>query len=68
VTTDEFRACLVALNWSQRGLADLLDRDERMVRRWAAGQYDIPEDVGGWLATLAAFHAKHQSPLKSNPQ
>jgi hypothetical protein len=64
MTADEFRACLDALDWSQRSLARLLDRDERMVRRWASGQYDIPDEVAGWLRALAAFHAHHPPPLR----
>jgi hypothetical protein len=63
VTSDEFRACLKALNWSQRGLAALIGRDERMVRRWGTGQWAIPDDVAGWLTTLAAFHDRHPPPL-----
>jgi hypothetical protein len=63
MTPTECRACLNALDWSQRSPAHLLDRDERMVRRRAAGQYEIPDAVAGWLTTLAAFHAKHPVPL-----
>jgi ribosome-binding protein aMBF1 (putative translation factor) len=63
MTPTQFRACLDTLDWSQRSLARLLDRDERMVRRWASGQCTIPEDVAEWLTTLAAFHAKHPVPL-----
>ena len=62
MTSDKFRTCLDTLGWSQRSLARLLDCDERMVRRWAAGQYSIPDNVAGWLATLAAFHAEHPAP------
>jgi hypothetical protein len=64
MTPSEFHICLDTLDWSQRGLARLLNLDDRMVRRWAAGQYSIPDDVAGWLMTLAAFHAKHPVPLK----
>ena len=64
MTPSEFRICLDMLAWSQRGLAKLLDLDDRLVRRWASGANEVPEDVAGWLATLAAFHVKHPSPLK----
>jgi hypothetical protein len=42
----------------------MLDLDDRLVRRWASGVNEVPENVAHWLATLAAFHAKHPSPLK----
>ncbi len=64
MTPAEFRVCLDLLAWSQRGLAKLLDLDDRLVRRWASGANEVPEDVAGWLATLAAFHAKHPAPMK----
>jgi hypothetical protein len=62
MTSTEFRACLATLDWSPRSLAHLIDRDERMVRRWGSGQYTIPDDVADWLATLAAFHDRHPPP------
>jgi hypothetical protein len=63
VTADRFRACLDALSWSGRGLAALLDMDERQVRRWASGQYSIPEPIADWLDTLARFHESHPAPM-----
>jgi hypothetical protein len=65
MTPAEFRICLQHLAWSQRGLAELLGRDDRLVRRWVSGSNEVPEDVAGWLATLAAFHAQHPPPLKA---
>jgi ribosome-binding protein aMBF1 (putative translation factor) len=56
------RAALAELHWSGRGLAAILRRDERMVRRWAAGTYQPPEDVLTWLEALASFHAAHPPP------
>jgi hypothetical protein len=61
MTPPEFRLCLDLLAWSQRGLARLLGLDDRTLRRWASG----PGDIADWLATLAAFHAKHPPPLKA---
>jgi hypothetical protein len=46
------------------GLARLLGLDDSAVRRWASGQNEIPDNIATWLATLAAFHAKHPVPLK----
>jgi hypothetical protein len=62
MTADEFRSCLDTLVLSQRGLARMLGRDDRLVRRWATGECDIPTDVGDWLMTLAAFHSRHRPP------
>jgi hypothetical protein len=64
MTPREFRICLELLAWSQRGLARQLGFDDRTVRRWASGQNEIPSNIAHWLATLAAFHAKHPAPLK----
>lgn len=63
MTPTRFRTCLAALRWSQRGLADALDMDERQVRRWATGDYAIPVPVAAWLDRLAAYHAKHPPPV-----
>ena len=63
MTPPEFRLCLESLAWSQRSLARMLGLDHQSVRRWASGQNEIPDNVAKWLATLAAFHAKHPPPL-----
>ena len=62
MTPNEIRICLEHLAWSQRGLARLLDLDDRLVRRWASGQNEIPDNIAHWLAMLAAFHAEHPPP------
>jgi hypothetical protein len=62
MTSSAFSICLEHLAWSQRGLARLLGLDDRMVRRWAAGQNEVPGNIAHWLATLAAFHAEHPPP------
>ena len=53
MTPDQLRAALDDLHWSQRGLATILRRDERQVRRWASGDAEIPADVAGWLERVA---------------
>jgi DNA-binding transcriptional regulator YiaG len=45
---DRLRAMLERLRLSQRGLARAIDCDERVVRRWCAGQQPVPTVV--WLA------------------
>ncbi len=63
MTPARFRACLDALCWSQRGVAALLDRDERIVRRWASGAAPVPPDVAAWLERLARVHEAHPPPV-----
>ncbi|MCK7474071.1 MAG: hypothetical protein MZV49_12310 [Rhodopseudomonas palustris] len=53
---DRFSQALRSLRWSQRGLAAILECDDRLVRRWAAGQADIPPSVAEWLDALAQAH------------
>lgn len=62
MTPDRFREVLALLHWSQRGLADILHRDERQVRRWASGQYPIPDPVADWLQRLARAHERNPPP------
>jgi ribosome-binding protein aMBF1 (putative translation factor) len=64
MTPTEFRACLEQLAWSQRDLARVVSLDDRLMRRWAAGQNEIPSNIAQWLKTLATFHAEHSPPLK----
>lgn len=63
MTPDRLRECLALLSWSQRGLAAILDMDERQVRRWAAGA-TIPDDIGAWLERLARFHERNPPPAR----
>jgi transcriptional regulator with XRE-family HTH domain len=63
MTPDRFRACLIAIGWTQRGLASLLQMDERQVRRWASGA-TIPSGIAEWLETLARQHEKHPPPVR----
>ncbi len=66
MTPTRLRECLTALDWTQRGLARLLGRQEGTVRQWARGAVQIPEDVSAWLEKLATYHAKHPPP-PTNP-
>lgn len=53
--TSRFLAALGALHWGPVVLSELLDVNERTVRRWIAGQNDPPPAVLEWLEKLAAF-------------
>ena len=56
MTPDRFRECLALLHWSQRGLAQILYCDDRLVRRWAQGSEPVPESIGRWIEQLACAH------------
>ena len=56
------REALAALHWSQRGLAEALGCDDRLVRRWASGDAAIPGDVAAWLSALAGIHQDNPPP------
>lgn len=59
------RECLEALEWTQRGLARVLDRQEGTVRQWARGVVQIPDDVAAWLERLERCHARNPPPKRS---
>jgi len=54
MTAPRFREVLVQFGWSQGFIIRLLERDDRMVRRWYSGAMDIPPEVGDWLEVQAA--------------
>ncbi|ACL57016.1 hypothetical protein Mnod_2030 [Methylobacterium nodulans ORS 2060] len=53
MTPDRFRACLALVRWSQRGLAEALECDDRLVQRWDSGEVPIPTGLAAWLENLA---------------
>jgi transcriptional regulator with XRE-family HTH domain len=58
-----FRACLAALDWSQRGISSLLGINSVTVRRWATGKHgEIPPGIATWLETLARCHEANPPP------
>jgi hypothetical protein len=65
MTPDRFRECLALLDWTQRGVARLLERQEGTVRQWARGAVQIPGDVGAWLERLAKFHERNPPPVRA---
>lgn len=62
MTADRLRECLARMSWSQRGLAELLGCDDRLVRRWSSGETPVPWEVGSWLEALAKFHERNPVP------
>ena len=61
MTPTELRAVLHTLHWSQRGLADVLQRAEGTVRQWARGALPVPPEVATWLRRLT-HHANANPP------
>ena len=62
MTPNRFRECLATLHWSQRGVAEILYCDDRLVRRWAEGSEPVPEAVEYWIEELARAHQAVPSP------
>lgn len=58
------RECLALLRWSQRGLADALNRQEGTVRQWARGAVQIPDDVAQWLEIRAKHAERYPPPVR----
>lgn len=59
------RAALTTLHWSGRCLAAILDRDERTIRRWISGDYEVPGDILAWVEQCAGFVRDHPAPPRS---
>ena len=62
MTPTEFRAALVALRWSRRGLADALGRHPSTVDQWGSGRARVPADVAAWLSRAARWHRSNPPP------
>ncbi len=58
MTQDEFRAALDQLGFSQVSFGVFLKMDPRSVRRWAAGDSEIPPSVIYLLKVMLAFGLK----------
>ncbi len=56
MTPAALRAALDALRWSPRDLAEALNCDNRLVRRWVAGHIGTPPSLAAWLIGLQAAH------------
>lgn len=64
MTPTRLRECLTALDWTQRGVARLLGRQEGTVRQWARGTVHIPDDVARWLEMRAGHAEQHPAPVR----
>ncbi len=62
MTPTDLRRHLRTIGWSQDDLAARLAVNDRTVRRWCDGTNEIPENVAGWVANLAAEHERMNAP------
>lgn len=62
MTPTQLRDCLEELRWSQRGLAQVLGCNDRIVRRWTAGDGEIPAAIAEWLYKLCAHFRQFPPP------
>lgn len=53
MTPRRLQSILVALHWSQRGLAAVLGCSDSLVRSWASGRQPVPPPVASWLEARA---------------
>ncbi|QCE34399.1 helix-turn-helix domain-containing protein [Acetobacteraceae bacterium] len=60
MTTDELRACMDSLEWSQHALSRILGVSHTTVSRWATGKLPIPENVAIWIRGTSQY-------LRENP-
>ena len=67
MSADRFRECLSMLHWSQRGLAEILYCDDRLVRRWAQGSEPVPELIARWIEKLVGAHEASPPPRAATP-
>lgn len=63
MTPERFKECMAILHLSPFDLSQIIDRDRRRIRRWAAGAIAIPDDVAMWLDGWARYAAEHPPPL-----
>jgi hypothetical protein len=64
---DRFRAICRDLNWSFGFMGRVLDRDNRLVRRWASGENRIEDAVANWLEIIAANPPPPRPPRRTTP-
>ncbi|AKR56438.1 hypothetical protein GCM10011321_03090 [Youhaiella tibetensis] len=61
MNAEQLREYLVIIRWSPLDLAQVLGCEEGLVNAWVLGTEDTPDDVGGWLDTIAHFHKAAES-------
>jgi transcriptional regulator with XRE-family HTH domain len=62
VTATDLALALRTIGWSQRELARRAGVHETRVRRWAAGNAQVPPALAAWLARAVAWHAGNPPP------
>jgi hypothetical protein len=67
MTPARFRACLLALSFRHRQIAELFMVSDRRVRAWAGGSSEIPPDIAAWLEALTLWVEAHPIPRRGTP-
>lgn len=63
MTSERFQTIVHdTIGWSLQQFAQIVDRNERTVRRWGNGGMEIPPEVAEWLETIAACHEANPPP------
>lgn len=62
MTARQFTRCLDLIGWTLRGAADRLGLPPTRIRRWADGDYPVPDEVAQWLQVLANAHRNNPAP------
>jgi hypothetical protein len=55
MTDEQFRDCLDVLQIGTGTMADWLNADDRLVRRWYSGKRAIPTEVSEWIEGLMRY-------------
>jgi hypothetical protein len=50
------------IGWDNRGFATRIGCGETLVRRWRAGETQVPDAILDWLTALVAFMAAYPAP------
>ena len=65
MTPRKRKEALAALRWTQSGFARLLGYDEKYIRKWLAGEAEMPA-ADTWLERLVDWLKKNPPPRKDN--
>ena len=62
MTPKQFTAAIDQIGWTLRGTAEHLALPPTRIRRWADGEYPVPDAVAHWLEALARAHKQNPAP------
>ena len=62
MTPTQFTRAIGQIGWTLRHTAECLDLPPVRIKRWAHGDYPIPDAVAHWLEALARAHKQNPAP------